>query len=308
MGTVWVARHVELDVDVAIKFRASPDELDASAVDRFKREAQAAARLKSPHVVHIYDYGVDEGVPYIAMELLEGEDLGDLLDRVDYLPLERTAELVDQAARGLECAHEAHIVHRDIKPRNLFLARQRADEVLKILDFGIAKRKRGAGDDGNTSANVILGSPNYMSPEQARGAELDASSDVWSLAAVAYRALTGVPPFVGQNSQDTVIKICTERAPDPTEHRADLPRAVDSLFERALARNPEERFASPSEFAGALAELAKQHPDEAGRAGTPATRTQKGRSDPTETLASPAGESLEDSAPNKKRLESILFF
>jgi serine/threonine protein kinase len=117
------------------------------------------------------------------------------------------------------------------------------------------------------------------------------------LAAVAYRALTGVPPFVGQNSQDTVIKICTERAPDPTEHRADLPRAVDSLFERALARNPEERFASPSEFAGALAELAKQHPDEAGRAGTPATRTQKGRSDPTETLASPAGESLEDSAP-----------
>lgn len=282
MGAVWVARHVELDVDVAIKFRTSPEELDASTVDRFRREAQAAARLKSAHVVHIHDYGVDDSIGYIAMELLEGEDLGDLLDREERLSLGRTADLVAQAAKGLECAHDAGIVHRDIKPRNLFLARQGGDEILKILDFGIAKDTIGASDEGGTSTNVILGSPTYMSPEQARGLKLDPSSDVWSLAAVAYRALTGEPPFVGVNSQDTVIKICTEQAELPTRRCPDLPAELDTFFERALARDPKERFESPGELSKALLGVAKGHPD---HRAPEARSVPKGRSTPTETLA-----------------------
>jgi serine/threonine protein kinase len=300
MGSVWVARHVQLEVDVAIKFRTRGEELDATAIDRFKREAQAAAQLKSPHVVHIHDYGLDDGTPFIAMELLQGEDLGELLDRVGRLSLRRTLELISQAAKGLEAAHQAGIVHRDIKPRNLFLARLSGDEVLKILDFGIAKRTS-SDDGGATSANVILGSPSYMSPEQARGTGLDRASDVWSLAAVAYRALTGVPPFQGESSQDTVIKICTEEAPPASSHCPDLPEAIDGLFQRALAREACERFASPSELVKALRELVERHPDH-GLPERPAqTKDSRGRLTRTETLAPHASHAERKNAPNLRR-------
>ena len=300
MGSVWVARHVQLEVDVAIKFRTRADGLDAPAIDRFKREAQAAAQLKSPHVVHIHDYGLDDGTPFIAMELLQGEDLGELLDRVGRLSLRRTLQLISQAAKGLEAAHQAGIVHRDIKPRNLFLARLSDDEVLKILDFGIAKRT--SSEDGDTSANVVLGSPAYMSPEQARGTEVGPTSDVWSLAAVTYRALTGVPPFQGTSSQDTVIKICTEDAPPASSHCADLPKAIDEFFHRALAREPRDRFASPSDLVQAFRKLVESHPDH--RLSEPPAHTADtpGRLTRTETLVSQASHPERKSGPNLRRL------
>ncbi len=268
MGSVWVARHVDLDVEVALKFRRTEHELDPHAEDRFKREAQAAARLRSPHVVHIHDYGIDEGAPYIAMELLEGEDLGDALDRERSFSLERAIEVLRQAGKGLKLAHQAGIVHRDIKPSNLYLARHGDETTVKVLDFGIAKAP--TPDRGTTtSAGLVLGSPAYMSPEQARAGSVDQRSDLWSLAAVFYRMVTGVPPFDGSNSHDIVVKLCTERVKAATMVAPRLPSEADRFFERALARAPEERFASVDELVWATEALGGDRSLDAGRPSSP---------------------------------------
>jgi serine/threonine-protein kinase len=305
MGALWVARHVELDTDVAIKFRADAERYDTAALDRFKREAQAAARLRSPNVVHIHDYGVDEGVPYIAMELLQGEDLGDLLDREQRLSLGRTLEFVRQAAKGLDCAHRADIVHRDVKPSNLYLARFGNEEVLKVLDFGIAKRvsseRPEEASSSATSQSVVLGSPSYMSPEQARGHTVGQASDLWSLGAVVYRALVGVPPFVGLSAQDTVIKICTERVTPPSACAPDLPSELDGFFERALARDASQRFASAGELSAALAAISERHADH--RPQLPMRETPRGRMTATASLA-PAAE-IEPAASTTGRRRTL---
>jgi eukaryotic-like serine/threonine-protein kinase len=262
MGSLWVARHVELDVEVAIKF--SVMERGPAHDLRFRREARAAARLKSPHIVHVFDYGFDGGEPYIAMELLEGESLRELMEREGRLPLPRAAALVAEIAKGLGVAHEAGIVHRDLKPSNLFLSRSGNEQMVKILDFGIAKASAEAGGEASdsaqtlggdaTRAGAIVGSPAYMSPEQARGELVDARSDLWSLAVVTFRMLTGVEPFTGASAAETLDRISS----------APLPRVaaeLEAFFERGLARVREERFQSAQELAGALAALAARHPD-----------------------------------------------
>src|SRR5690606_14103833 len=236
------------DVNVAIKFRKNPEGLDPKGELRFRREAQAAAHIKSPHVVQIHDYGVDAGTPYIVMELLEGEDLAACLEREGRLSPDRALSLVAQAAKALELAHHAGIVHRDIKPSNLFLARQGRDEVLKVLDFGIAMDTRDGGSESTTSVGVVLGSPSYMSPEQARGRRVDGRSDVYSLAAVLYRMLTGVAPVTCDNPHDIMIKICSEPLIPPTRRACDLPPVLDSFFARALCHAPEGRFQSVEEL------------------------------------------------------------
>ena len=215
MGALWVARHVELDIEVAIKFSAMGRSESHDA--RFRREARATARLKSPHIVQVFDYGIDRDEPYIAMELLEGESLRELLDREQRLPLERVAALVEEIAKGLSLAHEAGIVHRDLKPSNLFLARVSRELVLKILDFGIAKASAEPALPTSSIASslasdvtrvgAVVGSPGYMSPEQAQGAPVDHRSDLWSVALVAFRMLTGSEPFVGADTAEIVGKI-----------------------------------------------------------------------------------------------------
>ena len=168
MGSVWVARHVGLDMPVAIKFMdAAIASLD-DAVVRFEREAKLSARIRSPHVVEVLDYGTDAGRPYIVMELLLGEHLGERLRREGRLWLPDAAAIVLQVAKALRRAHEAGAIHRDLKPANVFLSQVDDDEIVKLLDFGIAKC--GWGDDGEvTKTGVVLGSPSYMSPEQVRG-------------------------------------------------------------------------------------------------------------------------------------------
>ena len=263
MGAVWVARHTQLDVDVAIKLMA-PELLRApSAVARFEREAKAAAQLKSPHVVHIHDYGVDGGSPYIAMELLEGEDLDALLRRDKRLSLARAAEILTQAAKALRAAHEAGIVHRDLKPSNLFLTYPGGDLVLKVLDFGIAKETQPAGVNERTTTGVVLGSPLYMSPEQARGGNVGPPSDLWSLAVVAFEMITGTHPFLGASVGDVIARICGDQLPIPSQIDPSLPPAVDTFFERALRRTPERRFSSARELSDAFAAVAAAHPDHA---------------------------------------------
>jgi serine/threonine protein kinase len=171
MGELWVGHHVELDIAVAIKFLEPKLAGEPEFVRRFQREARAAARLRSAHVARIHDYGMEQGAPYIAMELLEGETLAERLSREGRLSVARLAAIVAQLAKGLGEAHAAGIVHRDLKPSNVFLARVAGEEVVKILDFGIAKELTGrAHDTAVTDSGILLGSPRYMSPSRRAAA------------------------------------------------------------------------------------------------------------------------------------------
>jgi serine/threonine-protein kinase len=247
MGSVWAARHIQLDTLVAVKFIDAVADMGDARI-RFEREARAAAQLRSPHVVQILDHGIDEDEhPYIAMELLEGEDLGERLRRTPRLSLPATATIITQASKALRRAHEHGVIHRDLKPGNIFLARFDDDEVVKLLDFGVAKLRYGEIAPGvqMTQTGVIFGSPSYMSPEQARGNRvIDHRTDLWSLAVILFRCLTGSKPFEAGSIGDLVIKLCIDPLPMPTRFAADLPPEVDQFFERAFARDPDQRFQS----------------------------------------------------------------
>ncbi|MBL8740005.1 MAG: serine/threonine protein kinase [Myxococcales bacterium] len=248
MGTIWVARHLQLDIDIAVKFMS--DEVDGapSGRARFEREAKAAARLRSPHVVRTYDYGVDGGTPFLAMELLHGESLEAKLRREAPLALPLTASIFRQIAKGMLEAHDLGIVHRDLKPANIFMARASGEETVKILDFGIAKETKSSIVEDETKSGTLLGSPHHMSPEQARGGVVDARSDLWSLGVVLFRMVTGEKPFAGTNVGDVIAKICADAIPRPSAFRPGLPALVDEFFTRALARNPALRFQSVQEM------------------------------------------------------------
>ena len=257
MGAIWVAFDSQLRRRVALKLM-SPDHLASpSARSRFEREAMAIAQLQSPHVVQIHDYGVDDGAPYIVMELLEGEDLQARLGRVQRMPLPAVAALLAQAAKALGAAHGAGIVHRDVKPANIFLARHDAEEVVKVLDFGVAALVTGMVDPHVTRAGGVVGTPHYMSPEQVRGSKaVDYRADLWSLGIVAYRAVTGRLPFDAEAFGELLIQICTDPVPPPSKLLPELGPDADRFFERALARDPARRFGSAREMATAFAELA----------------------------------------------------
>jgi eukaryotic-like serine/threonine-protein kinase len=259
MGAIWVALDTQLRRKVALKLM-SPDHLASpSARSRFEREAMAIAQLQSPHVVQVYDYGVEDGAPYIVMELLDGEDLQTRLQRIGKMPLPATAAILAQAAKALAAAHGAGIVHRDIKPANIFLARADTDEIVKVLDFGVAALVSGLSspDVHVTRAGGVVGTPHYMSPEQVRGSKsVDFRSDLWSLAVVAYRAIAGHLPFEAEAFGELLISICTDPIPPPSTHAPELGPDVDRFFERALARDPTRRFGSVREMAAAFAELA----------------------------------------------------
>jgi serine/threonine-protein kinase len=257
MGAVWVARHLALDERVAVKFMAGTLPQTAEARARFAREAQVAARLRGPNVVEVLDCGVDGDLPYLVMELLQGEHLGDRLRREHRLPLPAVASIAAQVARALTRAHAAAIVHRDLKPANLFLARVDGEEVVKVLDFGIAKALSGPAIEA-TNGDVLLGSPQYMAPEQARASRgIDHRADLWSLAAILFRALTGLPAFEGTSAVDVIVQICTGPTPVPSRVAPELPPELDAFFLRALDRDPARRFASAREMAEALGNIAR---------------------------------------------------
>jgi len=291
MGSVWVGRHLALETPVAIKLMDETLASSEAARIRFEREARAAARLRSPHVVQILDYGVDAGAPYIVLELLDGEDLRTRLQRVRRLSLRETSEIVSQLAKGLSLAHEAGIVHRDIKPSNVFIARIGPDEVVKLLDFGVAKHAAGRIAEDSTASGQVLGSPMYMSPEQARGAAVDHRSDQWSLAVVAFEALTGHRPFGGENAGDVVARICADELPVATDYAPDLPPEIDVLFSRALCRSPDGRFSDARELADELLRIAaasQPASERPLRASTPPASAARFREDATASQALPA--------------------
>jgi serine/threonine-protein kinase len=293
MGSVWRARHESLDMPVAIKFMGAHTAGDLEAHQRFEREARALASLRTPNIVQVSDHGVDGETPYIVMELLEGEDLSTRILRKKRLGLGETSRILAQVARALRRAHEAGVTHRDLKPSNIFIAEVDGEEVVKVLDFGVAKLAAvGALGDQLTKVGTLLGSPGYMSPEQARGKDVDFRSDLWALAVIVFRALTGVKPFAGDSIAELVIKLCIDPRPVATRFAPDLPPAIDRFFEKAFAAEQQDRFQSAIEMASAFAQTIGQPGLELSRSGpspiSAAMRMESSGAIPAATSSSPS--------------------
>ena len=245
MGSVWVADHLTLSTQVAVKFMGAEMTADPAAIARFKREASAAAQVKSPHIVQVFDHGLTaEGVPYIVMELLNGQDLDHRLDEGP-LSVGDTLVVVRHLCKALGRAHQQGIIHRDIKPANLFLVDADGDIFVKVLDFGIAKR---AIDEdlsaSKTQSGTMLGTPAYMSPEQMMGTgTLDARADLWSAAVVAYTCLTGTAPFDGETIGALAVSINSATFLPVTSRVPSLPSSLDAWFR---ARWPGRRTSGSS--------------------------------------------------------------
>lgn len=254
MGSVWQAMHISLDQLCAVKFIEGELANVAEAHARFEREAKAAAQLRSPHVVQILDHGVWQGTPYIAMELLDGEDLGKALAKAGgKLSPGQLNTIIQQVCRALTKAHQAGIVHRDLKPDNIFLVNDDDRQLVKILDFGVAKQTLHGIDGSNTKTGAMLGTPYYMSPEQAQGIKgVDSRSDLWSLAVIVYQCITGQLPFESEALGDLLVKIIVQPIPVPSQV-AQVPLGFDLWWAKAADRNPDNRFPSAKEFASSLA-------------------------------------------------------
>jgi serine/threonine-protein kinase len=253
MGSVWLARHLGLDIPCAVKFIEGEYATLPEAQARFVREAKAAAQLRSPHVVQILDHGVWDGTPYMAMELLEGEDLGKRLGRIGRMSPQDVCVIITQVSRALTKAHGAGIVHRDLKPDNIFLVHDDDREIAKVLDFGIAKANTGGIDGSNTKTGAMLGTPYYMSPEQAQGVKaVDHRSDLWSLAVIVFQALTGKLPFESEALGDLLVKIIVQPIPVPSQVAPDLPAAFDRWWAKAANRDPSQRYQSAKECSDGL--------------------------------------------------------
>jgi len=254
MGAVWRAEHLALKSPVAMKLIHTAFAGTEEALARFMREAQAAAAMRGTYVVQILDYGVDRGVPFIAMEMLSGESLRQRMDREKQLSPALIARVMTHVGRAMAKAHELSIVHRDLKPDNIFLVREDDEEVAKVLDFGIAKvtSPNGLVTGGQTRTGAILGTVYYMSPEQALGSKtVDWRTDLWAMAIITFEALTGVLPFDSEGLGELLVKIATGPIPVPSEV-APVPPSFDAWFARATNRAPEQRFQSAREQVDAL--------------------------------------------------------
>jgi hypothetical protein len=255
MGVVCLGRHVELDQPVAVKFLRREWADNETVVARFVNEARAAAALRSDHVVRVMDVGLlPDGAPYLVMEHLEGIDLDTLVEREGRLPMDRAIDYAIQACMGLAESHEAGIVHRDIKPENLFLATMGVrGRVVKVVDFGIAKRLDAMQAKVVTGPQDQMGSPCYMSPEQvAAPRSVDARTDVWSMGVVLYRTIAGRVPFDG----DSIVEICARvvhaTALPLSALRPEVDAELDSIVRRCLEKDPQKRFPTIRALADAL--------------------------------------------------------
>jgi len=253
MGVVYRGRDPRINREVAIKAIPLADEFDPGELEqarvRFFREAEMAGRLSHPHIVTIYDAGEDRGTAYIAMELLRGQHLVEYTTAARLLPTAVGIEIVARLADALHYAHQNQVVHRDIKPANIMFDAPSGE--LKITDFGIARLT----DSGRTRTGVVLGTPSFMSPEQLQGRPVTGRSDLFSLAVSLYQLLTGQLPFRGDTMPGLMMKIAQEPHPRICAINPALPPALDPFFDRALAKNPAERYDSGASFAQALRDL-----------------------------------------------------
>lgn len=259
MGVVAEVSHLELEQRYAIKFMLPEIAKFGEAVERFMREARAAARLKSEHVGRIFDVGrLESGAPYMVMELLGGVDLEELLEKSGRLPIESAVSYVLQACVALAEAHVAGIVHRDLKPANLFLSsRPDGSPIVKVLDFGVSKVKRAPGNQNYatslTATSTMLGSPTYMAPEQMRSSKsVDARADVWALGVSLFQLLAGRPPFVADALPVLCLEICNDPAPSLVAFRPDVPPALEDAILQCLEKDPDRRPSTVADLALSL--------------------------------------------------------
>jgi HAMP domain-containing protein len=252
MASVYRAHDPSIGRDVAIKFLHASLAEDDECRTRFLREARAAGSLSHPNIAIVYDVGEIEGRPFMAMELLEGRSLADVLDTQPQLPIRDVMTLGLQLAQALEFAHSKGIVHRDVKPGNIMLLADKSG--IKVTDFGIAHIE-GNGVHAPTLVGAVLGTPQYMSPEQTRGDKLDGRSDLFSAGIVLYQALAGERPFKGDNLVAVAQQIATAEPPPLNAKRPDVPPALRRVVDRCLAKNPEQRFASGAELAQAITKV-----------------------------------------------------
>ncbi|HEX8952826.1 MAG TPA: protein kinase, partial [Polyangia bacterium] len=252
MGRVYRADHLQLDAQVAVKLLNPDVAAEPQTVKRFQTEARAASRLRHPNTIQVYDFGQsDSGILFLVMELLRGRNLAQIIADEPPLSPPRLVDLLGQALAALDEAHAAGVVHRDFKPENIFVETLRTGkEHVKVLDFGIAKL-RGEADANLTSRGAVCGTPDYMSPEQIRGEELDARSDVYAAGVVLYEAMTGTRPFASDGPLIDVLMSHLNHLPQPpSQRRPDLsiPRALEQVCLRALDKNREHRFRSAAEL------------------------------------------------------------
>ena len=255
MGLIFAARHELVGRRFAIKLVHPDRSRQAESVIRFRREAIAAGSLDSEHIAAVTDFGLaDNGQPYIVMEYLDGEDLARVLMRRGALPAAAAAEAVRQAARGLAVAHAQGIIHRDLKPGNLFVCRRPdGGEVVKVLDFGIAKLRSSPGLDPITRTGVAIGTPHYMSPEQARGErDADARTDTYALGLVLYELLSGHKAHAGSGYNEVLYNVMSREPTPLSEVRPELPDGLLKTVARAIAYRAEDRYQSASELIAAL--------------------------------------------------------
>jgi serine/threonine protein kinase len=251
MATVELAEDTQLGRKVAVKRLFASLAGDEVFQERFFREARMAAALSHPNLVAVYDVGEDEGLPYIVMEYVEGETIAELMKRTGPVPPERAVDLLLQVCAGLEAAHAAGLVHRDIKPQNLLV---RSDGVVKVADFGIARTVQAT---QLTQVGTVLGTAAYLAPEQAAGEQVTAAADIYSLGAVAYELLTGRTPYKFEALAELAIK--QQQPPPPLP---DTPPALGAAVLRALAFKPEDRPPSAAMFARELAQASPEPPTE----------------------------------------------
>ena len=258
MAQVYRGEHETIARPVAIKVLSKALCVTPSIVVRFLQEARASSKVRHENVVEVTDFGeTEDGRPFIVMEFLEGEDLDDTLRREGPLPWERARAMLVQILSALQAAHEKGVIHRDMKPENVFrISRMGSDDFMKVFDFGIAKVLQEDGGSARplTLEGQVMGTPAYMSPEQCLGEDIDARSDVYAVGGIAYQMLTGRTPFVGDNAGTLLYNQVYEEAPPMAEAApgVQVEPSVESRVMRALCKRPEDRYASAKDFADAL--------------------------------------------------------
>ncbi|RMH42860.1 MAG: serine/threonine protein kinase, partial [Deltaproteobacteria bacterium] len=255
-GTIYAAEHTTLRRKVAIKVLHDELSRDDLAIERFRRAATTVGEIDNDHIVAIHDFGrTADGRLYLAMELLEGETLHDRLEREGQLPIDLAVDIAGQLAEALMEAHAVGYVHRDLRPRNIFLARRRGcAHYVKILDFGLAKLVEKEGEAASTSLGMTFGDPRYMSPEQARGDRVDRRADIYSLGCILYEMVVGDPPFLAPKVFDVLTQHIERPPVAPIDRRPDCPPWLNAAILRALAKRPEDRFVTAYRFLQALQE------------------------------------------------------